>query len=345
MTTISLKSNRNIVFITAIALIIFLGGTFMLHLVPAAAKNKIANGLLADFMITFPVLFYLIIVRPLKVPLKSMILVFSLCCAVAYLLLPAHQREYILQVRKLTALAEVGFIIYAAAQFNKIRAAYKIHHSNFADRIYNLRAAMADVLGDSLPIKTLASELAVLRYGLLFWRKEKTNIKESTAFSTHKESGYIALWGIFLFAVMVEIVAFHFLLMKWSHVAALIVTLLSSYGIILFVADLSAIVKRKVLIAEDQLILRLGLRWRAITSLDNVRSITKISYDHKSEEAYFKGGVTKGSGNVLISFKGPVKVDKLYGQSKAFNSILMNVDDISAFANIVNNPGSFFPHQ
>jgi len=128
-------------------------------------------------------------------------------------------------------------------------------------------------------------------------------------------------------------------------VAALIVTILSSYGIILFVADLSAIIKRKVLITEDHLILRLGLRWRAITSLDNVSSIMKITYDHKSEEAFFKGGVTKGSGNVLISFKGPVKVDKLYGQSKDFNSILMNVDHISAFANIVNNPGSFSPPQ
>jgi len=331
MTAIQLKSNRNILFITAIALTIFLGGTFMLHLVPAAAKNKIANGLLADFTVTFPVFYYLIIVRPLKVPLKSILLVLSLCCVVAYLVLPAHQREYILQIRKLTLVAEILFIIYAVTKFNKIRAAYKTHQLHFADPIYNLRAAMADVLGDTLPIKVLASELAVLRYGLLFWRKEKSSIKVNATFSTHKESGYIALWCIFLLAVLVEIVAFHFLLRKWSPTSALIVTLLSSYGLILFIADLSAILKRKVLISDHQLILRLGLRWSANTSLSNVSSIQKITYDHKSTDDYFKGGITKSNGNVLITFKHPIKIDKLYGTSKEFSSILMNVDDFDGF--------------
>jgi hypothetical protein len=335
MTAIQLKSNRNILFMTAIALTIFLGGTFMLHMVPAAAKNKIANGLLADFTITFPILYYLIIVRPLKVPLKSILLVLSLCCVVSYLVLPAHQRGYILQIRKLTFAAEILFIVYAVTKFNKIRAAYKIHQLNFADPIYNLRAAMADVLGDTLPIKVLASELAVLHYGLLFWKKEKSNIKESVAFTTHKESGYIALWCIFLLAVLVEIVAFHFLLRKWSHTAALIVTLLSSYGLILFIADLSAILKRKVLISADRLILRLGLRWRANTSLDNISSIQKIIYDHKSTDDCFRGGITKSNGNVLITFINPVKVDKLYGTSKEYSSILMNVDDFGEFEKAV----------
>ncbi len=338
MTAIQLKLNRNILLITAIVMTIFLGGTFMLHLVPAAARNKIANGLLADFTITVPALYYLIIVRPLKVPVKSIILIFSLCCVIAYVLLPPQQRQYVLELRKLTFLVEILFIVYAVTKFNKIRAAYKTHQLHFADPIYNLRAGMAEVLGDTFLIKVLASELAVLRYGLLFWKKEKSSIEEGSVFTTHKESGYIALWCIFLLAVLVEIVAFHFLLRKWSHTAALIVTLLSSYGLILFIADLSAILKRKVLITEDKLILRLGLRWSANTDLSNIRSIEKITYDHKSTDDYFKGGITKSHGNVLITFKDPVKVNKLYGASKEYNSILMNVDDFGGFEKAVKIP-------
>jgi len=332
MTAIPLKLNRNILFISAIAFTIFIGGAFLLHTVPLVAKDKIADGLLADFLITFPALFYFIIVRPLKIPAKSLFLVLSVCCIIAYLLLPQHQRDYILQVRKLTAVAELGFIIYAVTKFTKIRASYKVHHSQFADPIFNLRSAMSDVFGDALTVKVLASELAVLRYGLLFWKKEKSILKESTSFSTYKEFGYVAIWCILLLAVAVETTAFHLLLMKWSNTAAIVFTALSLYSAIFLIADMSAMIKRKVLINGDRLILRTGLRWRVNTSLSNISSLQRITNDYHSEDPYFKGGVIKNSGNVLVTFKEPVKVDKLYGTSKEFSLILMNIDDFDGFA-------------
>lgn len=52
---------------------------------------------------------------------------------------------------------------------------------------------MADVFGDILPVKVLASELTMLRYGLLFWKKAKLASKQAVAFGTRKESGYIAV--------------------------------------------------------------------------------------------------------------------------------------------------------
>jgi hypothetical protein len=331
MTAALAKPTRNIIIISAIALLIFFGGMLMLHLVPIAVKDKIADGLLADFVITFPALYYFIIIRPLKISPKKLLLVISLCCGVAYLVLPQHQRDYILQVRKLTAVAELVFIIYAITKFNKLNNAYKAHRAVFADPIYNLRRAMADIMGESLGVKVVASELAVLRYGLLFWKKEKSALAGGGTISTHKEFGYVPLWCIFIFAMIVEIVAFHFLLRKWSNTAAIIVTVLSIYTLILFIADLSAILKRRILVNNDQLILRTGLRWRTITTISNIGSIEKIRYDYTSTEIYLKGGITKNSGNMLIRFKEPVLVDKLYGVSKQFNTILMNVDDVELF--------------
>jgi len=143
MIVVLAKATRNIIAITIIAVLIFFGGMLMLHSVPIAAKDKIADGLLADFVITFPALFYLFIIRPLKISVKKLLLVISLSCGVAYLVLPQHQREYILQVRKLTAAAEIAFIIYAVTRFNKLRRLYQAHKATFADPIYNLRSAMA----------------------------------------------------------------------------------------------------------------------------------------------------------------------------------------------------------
>jgi len=332
MIVVSLRLNKNVLLITTIAITIFAGGTFFLHAVPIAAKNKIANGLLADFTITFPVLYYFIIARPLKIPVKSILLVISLSLVIAYVVLPEQQKEYILQIRKLTSLAELIFLIYTIGRLKKIRKAYKMHQSHFVDPVFNLRSAMADVLGDSVAIKIIASELAMLRYGLLFWKKEKQGLKESISFSTYKESGYVAIWCILLVAVTVEIVAFHLLLMRWSNTAATIITVLSAYGIIFLVGDLSAIMKRSVVVMGDQLILRTGFRWRVSTSLSNISSLAKITNDYYSKDPYFKGGVLKSSNNLLVTFKEPVRVDKLYGSSKEFNSILMTIDDFESFA-------------
>ncbi|BAU52325.1 hypothetical protein [Mucilaginibacter gotjawali] len=331
MTATAIDKTRSIALITAIAFAIFIGGAFMLHFVPAQAKDKIADGLMADFLVTFPAAYYFIIVRRLKTRPRSMVLVISLCCLAGYVLLPQHQRDYILQVRKLTSVIELLFIIYCITKFNKIRAAYKSEELLFADPIYNLRTAMAAVLGDSVPVKVLASEMAMLRYGLLCWKKEKSCINNSITFSTHKESGYIAIWCIILVAVTVEMIAVHLALQKWSHVAANILTLLTLYSIIFLIADLSAILKRKVLVNGDKLILRTGLRWRATTNTGNISTIKKITFDNHATDTCYKGGAIKSNCNLLITFKQPVMVEKLYGSGKEFDSILMGIDDADGF--------------
>lgn len=330
MTAISLRLNRNIISIILIALAIFFGGLIILHAVPLTVRGRVANGLLADFVLTFPMLFYFIIVRPLKVSVKSLFLVFSVCCGLAYLVLPQQQRDYILQIRKLSVLAELFVIGYAVAQFKEIRTAYRIHHAAFADPVYNLRMSMAEVLGNSPAIKVLAAEIAVLRYGLLFWKKENTDAHYKV-FSTHKDCGYIAIWCVLFAVILIEIAPMHLLLMKWSHTAAIILTVMSAYSSIIFIADLSAMLKRKVMIDANTIILRTGLRWRAITGLNNIQSLQKITSDYTSDEPYLKGGVLKNGGNLLVTFKQSVIVDKIYGTSKAYQTILMQVDDVDAF--------------
>lgn len=328
---------RNVILITIIAILIFLGGWALLHAVALNMRNKVADGLLADFIVTFPVLYYFIIIRPSQTSAKRLLFVVSICSVIAYLILPAQQKAYILQIRKLSALAELLFVIYALTKINKLRLAYKYQKELLPDPIYNLRLAMASTMGDSLGVKVIASELAVLKYGLLSWKKEKPTLTQSRSFSTHKDFGYIAIWCILFVAIMVETFAFHLLLLKWSHLAAMIVTGLTLYGVIFLLADLSAVIKRRVEINQTTLLLRTGLRWRAIVDIANICSINKIVNDYHSDDIYFKGGIIKSSGNLLISFKEPVQVDKLYGKSKMANTILMNIDNYEAFAEMINN--------
>ncbi|GAA3992691.1 hypothetical protein [Mucilaginibacter dorajii] len=328
---------RNVILISIIAILIFFGGWILLHAVALNVRDKVADGLLADFIVTFPALYYLIIIRPSKASAKRLLFVISICSVIAYLLLPAQQKTYILQIRKLSALAELLFIIYAFTKINRLRVAYKVQKALLPDPIYNLRLAMTNTLGDSLGVKIIASELAVLKYGLLSWKQEQPALTQSRSFSTHKDYGYIAIWCILFVAIMVETFAFHLLLLKWSHMAAMIATGLTLYGVIFLVADLSAVIKRKVEINQTTLLLRTGLRWRAIVDIANISSVSKIVNDYHSDESYLKGGIIKSSGNLLITFKKPVQVDKLYGKSKMVSTILMNIDSYEAFAEMINN--------
>ncbi|NCD71317.1 hypothetical protein [Mucilaginibacter agri] len=332
MTAFLPRLNRNIISILIIALIIFFGGLAILNAAPLRIRDKVANGFLADLVITFPVLYYFIIVRPLKVSAKSLLLIFSFCCGLAYVVLPQQQRDYILQIRKLSVLAELFVIGYAVTQFKKLRAAYNQDRAEFADPIYNLRHAMVSVLGSSVAIKLMASELAIIRYGLLFWRKEKDCACDIKTFTTHKTCGYVAIWSVLFAVVLIEMVAVHLLLIHWNNIAAIVVTSISAYGMIVFVADLSAMLKRKILIGDNFIVLRTGLRWQVVTTLNNIDSLQKITNDYQpSDVPYLKGGAIKTSGNLLITFKEPVKVDKLYGASKIFSTILMNVDEVESF--------------
>jgi hypothetical protein len=90
-------------------------------------------------------------------------------------------------------------------------------------------------------------------------------------------------------------------------------------------------------INQTTLLLRTGLRWQAIVDIDNISSINKIVNDYHSDDIYFKGGIIKSSGNLLITFKSPVQVDKLYGKSKMVATILMNIDNYEAFAEMINS--------
>ncbi|MGY4535885.1 hypothetical protein ACVW0P_000279 [Mucilaginibacter sp. UYNi724] len=330
MTITLSKPQKNIYSIAVIAFLIFAGGAFILHVVPPTSKNRVANGLLVDCIITLPALYYLIIVRPLKVSVKQMLFVSTICCSIAFLILPQQQRKYILQIRKLTAIVELAFIVYAVTKLRQIRAAYKTERNIFADPIFNLRSALAITVGQSIGVKIIAAEFAVLRYGLLVTKKEKNINADTHYFTTHKEFGYVAIWCVMLFAALIEISATHLLLMKWSNTAAIILTVLSCYGLILFVADLSAMLKRKVLINKDIIVLRTGMRWRAIVDRANISEIKCITNDYNSEVKHYKGGIIK-NGNILITFKQPVVIEKLYGANEFHTAILLCIDDTEKF--------------
>lgn len=302
-----------------------------MHHIPLVKRDVMATGLLLDMVITFPVVYYFLIIRPLKLRKWSIMLVISLCCIAAYIILPGHQRSYIIQLRKLTVVIELGVLVYGMRKIKKIRTEYKLLQTTFPDVAYNLYKSMATVFGHSLYVKIAASELTILRFGLLCWKKPRPIPIDSIRYTVYKESNYPLLFGVILFACMIEITGLHLLLLHYSKIAALVVSIMSLYGTIFIVSDLSAILKSPVLIMDDKLLLRTGLRWRTIIVKNNIASLEKIKDSYQPDSDCFKGGVLKSGVNILFTFKHPVNIERLYRKPVSVYKLIMNIDRAEDF--------------
>jgi hypothetical protein len=325
------KPVLNVCLMVAFAILLLAGVPYVLHHVTSNQHNSMANGLLADMLITFPAAYYFFIIRPFKLRLRNLLLVFTCCCGVAYMIMPLQQQLYILQLRKATVLLELGIVVYAISKINNIITLYKHLQTQVPDMAFHLQQSIIGVLGNSLPVRMLASEITVLRFALLCWIKGNNLPFGARPYSTHKESGYAAMFCVLLFVMLIELTAVHLLLISYSELAAYIVSALTLYGMLFFVADISAVVKSPVWVSKTHLLLRTGMRWRLYTELDNINAIVKLKGDFEPGQSCFKGAIIKSNANLHISFKQPVVLSRLYRPDLIITNIVLTIDETDAF--------------
>lgn len=298
-----------------------------MHHVPVDKKDMVATAFLGDIVITFPVAYYFLLMRPLKLKKRSLFLVTSCCLVVAYFILPAHQQGYIAQIKKLTMFAELGVLIYAVSKIKRINTIYKQLKTAEPYNPYLLRKSMVEILGDSIGIKLMASEIGMLKFGLMPFGKKEAIPPTATGYSIHKEAGYIAMFSIVMFACFAELIGFHLLIAHYSKTAAMIVSILTAYGIVVITGDLAAIIKKPVLIMPGTLILRTGIRWVADIERSNILSVEKLRVGFEPDKDTFSGGILKSSINICFTFAQPVSVERVYSKTVSVTKIVMTVDD------------------
>jgi O-antigen ligase len=153
-----LKTTKAALFrIAFVQLLVAATGTYIVSY--SAAKPPIANIFLFLQVIIFPVAYYFQYVKKYNIRKLTMLLYFSFCCLVAYVSLPEQQKGYIIQLRKLSVLAELGILIYFFTKIKQIRKQYGYLQNNFADEAYNIKNSITAVLGNRLIFRMLSTEL------------------------------------------------------------------------------------------------------------------------------------------------------------------------------------------
>lgn len=289
-----------------------------------------AGAITFDLVVAVPVLFYLLVVRTMRLPAVTLVPVFLASLFGATLVLPEEHRRYLDLLGRLVVPAELLLLGYVALRIRRGGPAPAAGRGDVLDR---LRAVLRRLLPSPLAANAVAHEAALLGYALLAWRARPDVREGELGFSSHRRNGYGGVLAAAALMVGVETVAVHLLVERWSATAAWALTALSLYGLVWLLGHFQAVRLRPVLLAPDALHVRIGLLWSVRVPYGEVASMGAAGAGSPARRAPgYLHAVTLGPARLLVELREPVPVDGLYGYVKrGVRRIGLAVDDRERF--------------
>ena len=174
----------------------------------------------------------------------------------------------------------------------------------------------------------LATEMSLLYFALLSWRRDPHVPAGTQAFSYHRRNGLAGILWALLLAAVVELVALHFLVRAWSPRAAWTLTAVSIVGALWVLGFLRAALLRPTLLVGDTLFVRTGVQWSAEIP---VAAIADAHFGRPRAPAKGTPGHLRplaiGDPNVLLRLREPLTARGPYGIRRSVSSIALSVDD------------------
>lgn len=221
-----LNLNRTRVLIYGLPLLVVLS-SIIIALSPLLKQHpELATGIPYDLILTAPLLFFLLERKSAISKLRAVPFFIGGTIIASYLL-PENGQEH-LSIIKSYAVPVVEFVMLAIL-IGKIRKAINIFRSHSvasADFSSISKTSVLELLGKSRFASFISSEISMICYALISWKKKK---HKSNDFTNYRENARIALAGAFLMVVFIETFAIHVLLSKWSIIAALVLSITSIY--------------------------------------------------------------------------------------------------------------------
>lgn len=298
-------------------------------------SNALATGITFDLLLTLPIVYFLLI-RKTNIPKTTIIPLLILAIVICSAILPLEHQFYLnlfkIWILPIVELTVLSFVIY---NVRKAIKSFKLKKDASVDFFTTLKSTCYEILPENV-VMPLVTEIAVFYYGFIYWKKRKLNVNE---FSYHKNSGTIIVLIAIIFIVAIETFVLHKLLVRWSHLAAWILTFLSIYSGIQIFGFLKSMVKRPILIENQQLLLRYGIMTETIIDTKDIESIEITSKDLEKNKETRKLSLLGDleSHNMVIRLKKENTLVGLYGIKRKYKNLAIYVDDKHEFLNQINN--------
>ena len=295
----------------------------------------LAAALTLDLTLIVPALYYGLLVRRKGWPSITVAPVFLLSLLIASLAIPADHQGLLHVLRYLAAPVEV--LLLGSLGWTVVRTARRFQRHTAPDVLDRLRESLYPLLHARWAADVLAYETALFYYALFSWRmKPDDRIAKQDAFSYHKRSGYGGVLAGILVAMLIEMIALHAWLWTWQSVLAWPLTVLSLYGVLWLLGDWQAVRLRPIVVEEDALTIRIGLRWTMRVPFAAIASVHPMADPSppRKQPGHVEA-VLLGRPHYRITLKQPIMAQGLYGFRKKVTTIGFTVDMPDAFETVL----------
>lgn len=318
------------IFLTALLICVEIGVTqttqFSQH------SLAISIGILFDLVFITAGLFYWLVARPLGLTFSRTLFCALLMLRLSLFILPLTSPLQNQFWPLLLGAVEATCLFIASWRIRFLIRTYR-QLRPLTDAETAWRSSLESVLGKTVS-EILYSEIITVYYAFLGWRLRPDVPAGTIPLTTYRESGYIALVAGVLTVGLIEGVGLHVLLMRWNPSVAFWVTLMSAYGLLFFIADGVATVKRPSYLTNTHVCLRLGVRWRATIPRSVIASVVPIS-DKPDKQADQLNAALLTTPNVLLTFTEPICLTGPYGRQKRVTRLSFFVDNRPAFVQLI----------
>ncbi|MEH7177582.1 hypothetical protein [Neobacillus vireti] len=163
--------------------------------------------------------------------------------------------------------------------------------------------------------------------------------QEEKSFTYHKKSGYTGFIWVIVFVMVVESVGVSFLLYKWSAILHWAHLILSISVILFLLVDLQAVTKNPLLIKNNQLSLKIGIRPKVVLNINDIKEFRNgnLYYDEdkKKKEVLDLSLIGLDQPTFELVLETPIHTKPLIGRSNSVSRIFFSVDDKEEFLNLI----------
>lgn len=295
------------------------------------SSHELSIAITLDLILSIPVIYFLTI-RKTSIPNISTISVFVASLFVAGFILPEEHQSFLKTVKfwaiPIIEFAVVGFVVISAKRTISGYRAQKDSSTDFYDAI---KLTCRNIFPGRVAA-LISTEIAVIYYSLFSGKAKDLAQYE---FSYTQKNGIKSVIGVAIFLILIEAFAAHILIQIWSETAAFILTALSFYTCLQFLALMKSLDHRPVTISksDQDLKLRYGFFSETTISFDQIEEIiaTKKSLPEDKSIIQFSPLGHLDSHNLIIHLKDEHTLFKMYGIQKTYTSIAIYVDEREEF--------------
>lgn len=293
----------------------------------------VAAGVTADLTLLVPALYWWTCVRRRRWPWITVVPVLVVSVFLASWVVPTEHDGLLSVVEFALVPLELAFVGYIGWRAHRGYRAYREDRTRHADRdpVDAIRTAVAETIPVPAAARAAAYEIAILYLALVGWRLRPAD-DERQRFTCYRDSSYGAALAGLMMVMVVELVGAHIALHVWvSPTLAWIVSIVTAYTAFWLIGDFQAFRLRPIVVEDDRIRLRFGMRWEADIPLSAVRSCERAGTDDGADLKM----TTLNQPTILLELSEPVRVIGLYGLAKEASRILVAVDDPERFRHAV----------